>query len=211
MNGVGSRSSPPSRMNLLRTARRLAQVTQGGALLRRKREALVVELFRLARPATDARERIAAAAARAYPALLAALGVHGRAGLRALSWPGRDVQVELVPGSIWGIVISRIAVRPPLARTLTARATAPGLTGPAAAHAADEFEHLADLLIEAAPQEMLIRRLGEALARTSRQVNMLERRLGPALRREVADMRRALDQREREERVRLRQVLSSRL
>jgi H(+)-transporting ATP synthase subunit D len=196
-------------MNLLRTARRLERVTQGGALLRRKREALVVELFRLARPATDARERIAAAAARAYPALLAALGQHGRAGLRALTWPGRDVQVELEPGSIWGIVISRIAARQPLARTLAARATAPGLTGPAAAHAAGEFERWADLLIEAAPQEMLIRRLGEALARTSRQVNMLERRLGPALRREVAEMRRALDQREREEWIRVSLMKSS--
>ena len=202
--------TPSTRMNLLRAARRLAQVTRGTGLLRRKREALVAELFRLARPAADARAQIAGATARAYPSLLGALAVHGRTGLRALGWPGRDVQVEIEPGSVWGIVVSRITGRPPLARTLAARGAAPGLTGPAAARATAEFERLADLLLEAAPREMLIRRLGEALAQTSRQVNTLERRLAPALHAQVIGIRRTLDEREREERLRLKQLKSSR-
>ena len=52
--------------------------------------------------------------------------------------------------------------------------------------------------------EMLLRRLGEALARTSRQVNMLEQRLAPTLSDQVARMRRTLDEREREEHRRLK-------
>lgn len=197
-------------MNLLRAARRLAQVTRGTGLLRRKREALVAELFRLARPAADARAQITGATARAYAPLLSALALHGRAGLRALAWPGRDVAVEIEPGSLWGIVVSRITARPPLVRTVAARGAAPGLTGPAAGRASAAFERLADLLLEAAPREMLIRRLGEALAQTSRQVNTLERRLAPALRAEVTGMRRTLDEREREERLRLKRLKSSR-
>lgn len=193
-------------MNLLRAARRLGQVTRGVGLLRRKREALVTELFRLARPAADARAQIADATTRAYPLLLSSLAVHGRAGLRALAWPQRRLEVDVEPGSVWGIVVSRIVSRPPLARTLAARATAPGETGPAAGAATAEFERLADLLLEAAPREMLIRRLGEALAQTSRQVNTLERRLAPALRASVTGMRRALDEREREERLRLKRL-----
>jgi H(+)-transporting ATP synthase subunit D len=196
-------------MNLLRTARRLGQVTRGVGLLRRKREALVTELFRLARPAADARAQIADVTARAYPLLLASLGIHGHTGLRALAWPRRDLRVEIEPGSTWGIIVSRISKRPPLARTLAARATSPGFTGPAASATAAEFERLADLLLEAAPREMLIRRLGEALAQTSRQVNTLERRLAPALRVSVTHMRRALDEREREERLRLKHLKSS--
>lgn len=202
--------TPSTRMNLLRAARRLAQVTRGTALLRRKREALVAELFRLARPAADARAEIAGATARAYPPLLGALALHGRTGLRSLAWPGRDVAVEIEPGSLWGIVVSRITARPPLVRTVAARGAAPGLTGPAAGRASAEFERLADLLLEAAPREMLIRRLGEALAQTSRQVNTLERRLAPALRTEVTGVRRTLDEREREERLRLKRLKSSR-
>lgn len=195
-------------MNLLRAARRLERVTHGVGLLRRKREALVSELFRLARPAADARAEIAEGTRRAYPSLLAALAQHGRTGLRALAWPGRDLTVGVEPGSVWGIVVSRVTARPPLARTLAARGTAPGLTGPAAAAATAEFERLADLLLDAAPREMLIRRLGEALAQTSRQVNTLERRLAPALRAEVGGIRRTLDEREREERLRLKQLMA---
>lgn len=202
--------TPSTRMNLLRAARRLAQVTRGTGLLRRKREALVAELFRLARPAADARAAIAGATARAYPPLLAGLALHGRTGLRCIAWPGRDVTVEIEPGSLWGIVVSRITARPPLIRTVEARGAAPGLTGPAAGRASAAFERLADLLLEAAPREMLMRRLGEALAQTSRQVNMLERRLAPALRADVTGMRRTLDEREREERLRLKRLKSSR-
>ena len=196
-------------MNLLRAARRLGQVTRGAALLRRKREALVAELFKLARPAADARVQIEAARTRAYPLLLAALAVHGRTGLRALAWPERPLELEVEGGSLWGIAVSRIAARPVLLRTLAARATAPGPTGPAAAAAATAFERLAGLLLDAAPREMVIRRLGEALARTSRQVHTLERRLAPALGAAVTSMRRTLDEREREERLRLKRMRSS--
>ena len=202
--------SSPTRLNLLRAARRLGQVTHSVGLLRRKREALVAELFRQARPAADARAQIAAAGTRAYPLLLTALAVHGRSGLQALSWPESDVQLEVEPGTVWGIVVSRITARPPLARTLAARGTAPSLTGPATSAAAGEFERLADLLLEAAPREMLMRRLGEALTQTSRRVNTLERRVAPELRAVVTGIRRALDEREREERVRLKRLSASR-
>ena len=196
----------PTRLNLLRGRRRLARLSEGAALLRRKREALVSELFKLARPAVDARTAIAARTATAYPALLRALAVQGQAGLRASAWPLRDVRVEIRPGQVWGIPVSDIVQRPPIRRTLGARATAPAAAGPAAVMAATEFEQLADLLLDAAPREMLLERLGQALAQTSRQVNTLERRLTPALTGQVARVRRALEEREREEHYRLRQV-----
>jgi V/A-type H+-transporting ATPase subunit D len=197
----------PTRMNLIRAARRLAQVGKGVALLRRKREALVGELFRLARPAADARIEIEERTRQAYPALLAALAAHGLAGLRALAWPAREVTIEIEPGLVWGIAASTIVRRPPLTRTLGARGTAPGSSGPATVRAATEFERLTELLLDAAPREMLIRRLGEALAQTSRQVNTLERRVAPALRRQMTAVRRALEEREREERLRLKHLI----
>jgi len=197
-------------MNLIRAARRLAQVGKGVELLRRKREALVSELFRLARPAADARAGIEQATQRAYPALLDALATRGLAGLRPLGWPDRDIALEMAPGSVWGVAVSTIVRRPALARTLGARGTAPGSTGPAAVQAATEFEHLIELLLDAAPREMLIRRLGEALSQTSRQVNTLERRVAPQLRSDMVGVRRVLDEREREERLRLKHLLRRR-
>jgi H(+)-transporting ATP synthase subunit D len=207
---MAARRMAPTRMNLLRAARRLEQVAQGVELLRRKREALVTELFRLARPAADARARIEALTARAYPALLAALAAHGAAGVRALGWPRREVGLEMEAGTVWGVAVSSIARRPPLARTLGARGTPPASSGLAAAHAATAFERLTELLLDAAPREMLIRRLGEALSRTSRQVNMLERRVAPGLRGEIVGVRRVLEEQEREERMRLKHLVRRR-
>jgi vacuolar-type H+-ATPase subunit D/Vma8 len=91
---------------------------------------------------------------------------------------------------------------PRFARTLAARGIAPG-PSPAAVEAARAFEQLADLLVGAAPREMLLRRLGDALAQTSRQVNSLEHHLTPELRRQLVAVGRTLDEREREEHVRL--------
>lgn len=119
----------------------------------------------------------------------------------------RRVAVELEPGSVWGIAVSTIVRRPPLARTLGARGTAPGSTGPAAVRAATELERLTELLLDAAAREMLIRRLGQALSQTSRQVNMLELRVTPLLRHQMAGVRGALEEREREERLRLKHLI----
>jgi vacuolar-type H+-ATPase subunit D/Vma8 len=62
------------------------------------------------------------------------------------------------------------------------------------------------LLLEAASRETQIRRLARALARTSRQVNTLEQRVGPALERQAAEIRRTLEEREREDHLRLRRL-----
>jgi V/A-type H+-transporting ATPase subunit D len=207
---VSVSSLPATRLNLLRARRRLERLTKGALLLRRKREALVTELFRLARPAANARAQIAIVAQRAYPLLVDAVARHGLTGVRAIGWPTRDFAVEVAAGSVWGIVVSRIVSRPAVPRTLGARGTAPAMTGPGTVRAATEFEHLTELLLDAAPQEMLLRRLGEALSQTSRQVHTLERRLSPQLEDDIARVARVLDEREREERLRLGKLLRRR-
>ena len=202
------RAPAPTRQNLLGLERRLARIGRGTALLRRKREAIVAELFRRARPAAETRQRISECAASAYPILLDALAGSGWHGLAEIGWPTRDTQVEMHFATVWGTAISEILRYPPIQRTLATRATPPAGTGAAVIEAADAFERMVDLLLAAANRETLLRRLGDALARTSRQVNTLERRLDPALRRHRATIQRTLDEREREEHLRLSRLLT---
>jgi H(+)-transporting ATP synthase subunit D len=204
------RGPAPTRQSLLGLERRLERVEKGTFLLHRKREALVAELFRLARPAATARISIGDRAASAYPALLAALALEGAAGLRALGWPARELGLEIRSRKVWGIAVAEILRRPGIRRTLEARGTPPTGAAAAAAEAATAFEELTDLLLDAANREALLGRLGEALARTSRQVNTLERRLGPTLRAQLATVRRTLDEREREEHLRAKRLLGTR-
>jgi vacuolar-type H+-ATPase subunit D/Vma8 len=118
--------------------------------------------------------------------------------------------VELRAGQVWGIAVAEILRRPPIPRTPQARGMPPASASGAAAEAVTEFEELAELLLGAASRESLLRRLGDAVARTSRQVNTLERRLQPSLRSELTSVRRTLDEREREEHLRLERLLRAR-
>jgi V/A-type H+-transporting ATPase subunit D len=193
-------------MNLLRARRELSRVTRGIALTRRKREALVAELFKLARPAVDVRTRLATAISRAVESLADALAVHGAADLAAMAWPATEPVVELRPAKVWGLAVSDVVGRTPIARTLDARGLAPGMVGPATATAAARFEALADLLVDAAPREQRVRRLGEAVSETTRRLLTLEQRVAPGLLAQITGVRRQLEEREREEHLRLRHV-----
>jgi V/A-type H+-transporting ATPase subunit D len=200
----------PTRLNLLRSRRRLARVREGADLLRRKREALVRELLREARPAVDDRERIARAAGSAYPMLLDALGAEGGGQVLAAAEPLRRIELATRSGQVWGLTIASVASPPKLERSMEGRGTAPGTTDVATVMAAEAFETFAQLLVEAAPREVLLRRLGRAVAQTSRQVRALERRVEPALTAAVTTMTNLLDEREREEHLRLRHFLRRR-
>jgi len=200
----------PTRLELLRSRRRLARVRDGAELLRRKREALVRELLSHARPAVDDRVRIGQAADRAYAGLADALAREGGAGVTVSAEPLRDVGLTVRSTKVWGLAVGSVVEPPVLERSLEARATAPGPTPEATIEAAEAFETLLHLLVEAAPREMLLRRLGEAVAQTSRQVRALERRVEPALSEAVARMTNLLDEREREEHLRLRHFLARR-
>ena len=193
----------PTRSNLLAGRRRLARVSKGAELLRRKRGALVAELVRLARPAASARALISETAAEAYRDLVSALGVEGQMGLQAIAWPQSEVVLQIRPSQVWGIPVAEIMARPPLRRTLEARGQAASATGPAVAGTATRFETLSELLLEAAQREVLLQRLGQALTRTSRQVNTLEHRVAPQLQHAVTRAQRTLQEHEREEHSRL--------
>jgi V/A-type H+-transporting ATPase subunit D len=178
-------------------------VRKGIDLLTRKRSALVADLFRVARPAVEARREMLEHAARAYGALLGAVASHGPA-LDALGWPTRQVETEVRVAETWGIATAEVVRLTPVRRTLAARGQSPGLTGPAAGTATDAFEQLVELLVDSAGLELRLRRLATALATTSRQVNMLEQRVAPALEAAIGTVAQQLEEREREEHTRLR-------
>lgn len=196
----------PTRSQLLRSRARLARVARGIDLLTRKRKALAAELFGVAAPAIAARARIGECAASAYPALLAAQAARGGAELEALGWPSRQLEIDVAVSETWGIATAAVTRLVPARRSLLDRGQSPGWTGPAAGTASAEFERLLELLLDAASTELRLRRLAEALARTSRQVNTLERRVAPELEAEVRRVRGLLEEREREDHTRLKRL-----
>jgi len=205
---IGTGPAKVTRSSLMRLSRRLDQVEKGAAMLEKKRDALVIQLFARVRPTIDARRRIDAQAAIAYRALVDALAAAGRSDLAALAWPSRDLRIDLLDhGPAAGTTgADRFAAPPALVRGAAARAVVPGQADPAADKAAQAFELLLELVLATAPEESAIRRLGRALAHTVRQVNVLEQRVAVDLGHALVRVRRTLDEREREESVRLRRI-----
>jgi H(+)-transporting ATP synthase subunit D len=205
-----TRKSAATRSNLVRMRRRLDQVNRGAALLKKKRESLVAELFERVRPAVDTRRAIEDQTRAAYRVLLEALAANGHDALRALGWPTREVRVGLAPRELWGIRGVDLERAPSLVRSLAARGSVAGPGDVAASVAAQEFERLLEQLLQAAPEELFMRRLGQALSQATRLVNTLEQRVAASLSHDLAQMRRTLEEREREEHVRLKRIVARR-
>lgn len=204
-------SRPPvTRSSLLRYARRLDQVQRGAALLKRKRQALIEELFARARTAVTSREAIDAQARRAWHSLWLALGATSGHGLTPMGWPTREIDVDLTAVEIWGLRAVELVNRPSLVRSLAARGVLPGPGEAASQDAARQFERLVEQLLDAAPREHMMRRLGQALSRTTRLVNTLERRVAVGLTADLAEIRRTLSEREREEHLRVKRLIARR-
>lgn len=190
--------------------RRLDQVQRGAALLKRKRQSLIEELFARARTAVTSREAIDAQARRAWHVLWLALGATGSYGLTPMGWPTREIDVDLTAVEVWGLRAVELGSRPSLVRSLAARAVLPGPGEAASQDAAREFERLVEQLLDAAPREHMMRRLGQALSRTTRLVNTLEQRVAVRLIADLAEIRRTLSEREREEHLRIKRLIARR-
>lgn len=199
---------PASRSSVMRYRRRLVQVRKGAALLTRKRQSLIEELFARARVAMTSREEIDAQARRAWEALLTALATSGSDGLAPLGWPTREIDVTVTSSELWGLHVVQLAQRPAIVRSLAARGVVAAPADGASQDAARAFEILLERLLDAAPHEHLMRRLGEALARTTRLVNTLERRVAVRLEADLAAIRETLAEREREEHVRIKRLMA---
>jgi V/A-type H+-transporting ATPase subunit D len=203
---TGGPRAAATRSSLLRCRRRLTQVQKGTALLKHKRESLVDELFARARTAVTSREAIDAQAGQAWRSLWTALAAHGSDALTPMGWPRRELDIDLSASELWGLKMVALARRPSLVRSIAARGVLAGSGEAASQEAARNFEVLLEQLLDAAPQEDVLRRLGRALARTTRLVNTLEQRVSVRLRAELAGIRRTLDEREREEHLRIKHL-----
>jgi V/A-type H+-transporting ATPase subunit D len=71
--------------------------------------------------------------------------------------------------------------------------------------AARRHEEAVEVLLAIASRELHLRRLGEEIRDTSRRINALEQLLVPRLSREAARVEAVLDERAREDAVRLKQ------
>jgi V/A-type H+-transporting ATPase subunit D len=197
---------PTTRMALLETRARLGVATSGVRLLRGKREVLAAELFRIARETLAGRDELDAALVAAGRALAVARSRDPEPVLDSLAEAAaREVDVEVSHRRVWGVPVASVRAAP-LVRGAEARGAAPESWGLAGAEAAARHEAALDVLVRIASRELLLVRLGEEIQETSRRINALEQLVVPRLTAEATRVERALDERAREDQLRLKRL-----
>jgi V/A-type H+-transporting ATPase subunit D len=195
-----------TRTELLARRARIALATQGRDLLKDKRAALMAEFGRLSASVVEAVEALGRRAAESRRALLDAVSADGSAvvGSAALAASG-DVETRLTGRSVAGVRVVELE-HEAVVRTLTDRGYDLALSTPHVDAVAAAFERQLDLLLDVAASELSLRRLADEIARTTRRVNALEHVIIPRLEHERDAIQTVLDDRELEDRVRLRKA-----
>ncbi len=196
----------PTRMNLLIRKRQVKIAKQGADLLRKKRDALMKEFQKMLKPLVQAHRDLDRTAREAVSFLALALGKDGPEAVRsaALSSRGR-LEVEREEEKVWGVRIPKLVVRNVVRRssergyTLLSVSARIDLTAMA-------YERLLSKIFDLVPLEAKMKKVGQEIKKTSRRVNTLEQRVIPQLQAEMKFIRQVLEDREREDKFRLKRL-----
>ncbi len=203
-------ATPTTRMGLLDARAKLDVASKGARLLRSKREVLAGEFFRLMREVMDGRERLDLTLLEAARALAVARAREGRESLESTALAGeREIPVSVTHRRVWGVPVPRIE-SPRLTRPASARGVSPVRIGLSSQEAARRHEEALEVLLSIASRELYLRRLGEEIQDTSRRINALEQLLVPRLAGEAVRVETALEERAREDAVRLKRFRARR-
>ncbi len=200
-------SGSRSRMALLADRAELELARQGQQLLEEKRDALLREFYReveIVYASYDELEAVAASARFALDEATVRLG-SVVVGAAASGGSGRDVRVELLPVTVMGVAVPAVAPVD-LVRSRPERGRALQASGPSIELAAQRFEEELTVAIRLATMEARVRRLAREIRRTRSRVSALRTRIIPGLETETRAIELALEQREREDRFRLKRV-----
>ena len=199
----------PTRMNLLTRKAQIKLAQQGIDLLKNKRDALVQEFFSIVQTLLSSRDELEGVTYRAYHSLVIAKAIDGEATINSAAMAGkRDITMEISTRNVWGVTIPSVE-KVNFERYMLGRGY--NITGVSTRIqiAADRFEATMNLLMELASTEVLLRRIGNEIKKTTRRVNALEQNLVPELKTQVRFIRDTLEERAREDTFRLKRLKKS--
>lgn len=199
-------NEPATRMQLLTLRRRLGVADSALHLLRGKRRALMQSFYDAVPQALETRQRLDDLARSARRTLDEALTWLGPEPLTSAALASRhEVEAERTEFNVWGVRYAQVEVAP-----VVREAGQRGYDSVGESVLVDEtalaFERLVETAVTAANQEVRLLRLGEEIRRLGRRMHALEDRLIPHLRGALHHVRGTLEEREREDVLRLKRM-----
>ena len=194
----------PTRSVLLQLRRTRRMAERGHRLLKLKRDALIVEFFRVLERARALRSDLATKYEIAEQRLVIARAIEGSLGVHSAALASREVPtLDLKTKNVMGIIVPRIDAKS-VRKRLEERGYGVITTSARIDEAAEAFEDLVEDIVVAAEIETTMRRLIEEIEKVKRRVNALEYRVIPELKSTEAFIRQRLEEMERDNFMRLK-------
>ncbi len=184
----------PTRMNLINIRKSSKLALKGHDLLKRKREALVLEFFSMLKESTSDREKLYQMLQSAYKTTVIASTFAGDFELEQASlYVGDASEVRVGVKNVMGVKIPEIedVQKQKKPQAFFQMSTA-------VSDVSDAFAGVKEMIIDTAKREQSLRRLILEIDRVKRRVNALEYILIPKLNREGAYISFRLDEMERD-------------
>jgi V/A-type H+-transporting ATPase subunit D len=199
-----------TRKELLVRRGQIALARLGRDLLTEKRDALKQEFIQLSASVLEAMGSLEERCAVGRRELGAAVALDGPEVVGSAALAATDeVEVGLSTRSVAGVAIVEVK-KPPLRRPPTDRGYSLSATTARVDRVAAMFESQLDLLLDVVATELSLRRLAAEIASTTRRVNALEVVVIPRLEAERDTIAAVLEERERDDRIRLQRAGSRR-
>jgi V/A-type H+-transporting ATPase subunit D len=190
----------PTRMELMRIKARIGLATKGHSLLKRKRDALILELFQVLKKAKDIRKELNKALREAYLALYNTTVNHSEAEIEAFaSSTAMTYDLDINPKNVMGVKVPRIDFN-------VKDLKKPVHLSPLADYVADIYMKILPLIIQTAEIETTVKRLLHEIEKTKRRVNALEYNLIPGLNDQKKNIIQKLEELERDSFVSLKSI-----
>ncbi len=194
----------PTRSQLLQLRRTRRMAERGHRLLKLKRDALIVEFFRVLDRAKKLRSNLAEKYVVAEQRIAVARSIEGSIGVRSAALASKQVPtLNLSTKNVMGITVPKIEAQS-VRKKLEQRGYGIITTSARIDEAAEAYEALVEDIVVAAEIETTMRRLIEEIEKVKRRVNALEYRVIPELKATESFIRQRLEEMERDNFMRLK-------
>lgn len=185
----------PTKGNLMKSKRQLAQARMGYELMDRKRNILVREMVALVDEAKELRSSIDSTYSEAYKALAMANTATGLVSELVRTFPVEN-SLKLSVRSVMGVELPKISAD---LESASEPVYPMHLTNSAFDHAYISFNKVKELTVRLAEVENCIYRLAVAIKKTQKRANALKNIMIPKFNTQVKFITNALEEKEREE------------
>lgn len=186
----------PTRIELIRTNRRIRLARRGLDLLKMKRNALVIEFFNISRKIRGLRANLREEVGRAIDAIKLAEILEGEMYLERIAQMSSGTSVNVGSKNVMGVRVPELSSSP--GRTVLSPVYRAVAVTPSVNDAVRHFERVMASMLEIAEKENSMRRLLIEIDRTKRRSNAIENILIPQLTASARQIRMRLDEIERD-------------